>query len=75
MRRSALLSLAAILAGLPVAFAATLALLPLWRWVEDATGREAVGHSGPAAWCFWTVYACWLLVAACIVRRMRPAGA
>lgn len=40
----------------PVAFAATLLSTPLWRWVEKTSGVEAVGHSGPATWCYAAVY-------------------
>ena len=41
---------------LPAAFIVTILLLPLWSWIEAAYGIESVGHSGPADWCFWTVY-------------------
>ena len=44
------------LACLPVAFAVTILLLPAWGWIETRYGIEAVGHSGPADWCFWLVY-------------------
>ena len=63
-------------ACLPAAFVVTLLLLPLWRWIEARFGIEAVGHSGPADWCFWLVYA--LLAAAglaafCLWGRRRTA--
>jgi hypothetical protein len=45
------------LACLPAAFVVTILLLPVWRWIETAYGIEAVGHSGPADWCFELVYA------------------
>jgi hypothetical protein len=32
--------------------AATLTLIPIWRWFEGATGIESLGHSGPAIWCY-----------------------
>jgi hypothetical protein len=35
----------------------TLLLLPVWSWMESATGIEAVGHSGPAEWCYLAVFA------------------
>jgi hypothetical protein len=50
-----------LVACMPVTFLGTFALYPLWSWIESRYGIESVGHSGPADWCFWTVYA--LLVA------------
>lgn len=35
----------------------TIALMPVWRWTESTQGIEAVGHSGPAAWCYIVVWA------------------
>ncbi len=71
-----LLALVLILvACMPLTFIGTFALYPLWSWIESRYGIESVGHSGPADWCFWTVYA--LLVAillGCygrVVRRRR----
>jgi len=46
---------------LPAAFILTFLLLPLWSWIEATYKIESVGHSGPADWCFWAVYA--LLIA------------
>ena len=45
------------LACVPLAFALTIALMPVWLRIEVHYGIEAVGHSGPADWCFWLVYA------------------
>ena len=42
---------------LPAAFILTILLLPLWSWIEATYKIESVGHSGPADWCFWAVYA------------------
>lgn len=42
---------------LPAAFILTFLLLPLWSWIEATYKIESVGHSGPADWCFWAVYA------------------
>jgi hypothetical protein len=47
---------------LPAAFILTFLLLPLWSWIEATYKIESVGHSGPADWCYWAVYA--LLAAA-----------
>lgn len=60
MRRFAICVLAAVvilLVCVPLAFVVTIALLPLWSWIEAAYGLESVGHSGPADWCFWLIYA------------------
>lgn len=48
------------LVGVPVTFFATIALLPLWSAIESRYGIESVGHSGPADWCFWTVFVIYL---------------
>lgn len=42
---------------LPAALILTFLLLPLWSWIEATYKIESVGHSGPADWCFWAVYA------------------
>ena len=53
-----LLIAAAILAVcLPLSFIAGVATFPFWSWIEATFGIEAVGHSGPAEWCYWTLYA------------------
>jgi hypothetical protein len=52
MRRHFLAGALILLASLPLGFVVAIALLPLWRWIERATGIEAVGHSGPAEWCY-----------------------
>jgi len=62
-------------AALPLSAIMTLALLPLWRVVEERYGIESVGHSGPADWCFILIYALWLTAGAVVfalrVRRRR----
>jgi hypothetical protein len=60
--RFLLWALAIVLVCLPAAFVVTIALFPLWSWIEATFGIEAVGHSGPADWCFWTIYALLVLV-------------
>jgi len=45
-------SLTILLICIPVSVVATILLLPLWRWLEKTYGLEAVGHSGPAEWCY-----------------------
>jgi hypothetical protein len=46
-----------LLLCVPAAILLTFLLLPLWSWIEATFAIESVGHSGPADWCFWTVYA------------------
>jgi len=62
-------------AALPLSAITTLALLPLWRFIEERFGIESVGHSGPADWCFILIYAVWLLAGAAVfalrARRQR----
>ena len=64
-------------AALPLSAVTTLALLPLWRLVEERYGIESVGHSGPADWCFILIYALYLTAGACVfalhLRRKRTA--
>ena len=47
----------AVPATLFITFWVTILLVPLWRWIEADYGIEAIGHSGPAEWCFFLVYA------------------
>ena len=49
--------LALIVTCFPVAATVTLALVPLWSWIEASLGIESLGHSGPAGWCFALIYA------------------
>lgn len=44
--------------SLPVSFYLTMVLMPVWSEIERRWGIESVGHSGPATWCFATVFAC-----------------
>jgi len=37
---------------LPLSIVGTLLMFPVWRWLEATYGIEAVGHSGPAEWCY-----------------------
>ena len=56
--------LAILVACFPVSFVVTFMLAPLWSWIEATYGIESIGHSGPAEWCFWTIYG--LFVAAAL---------
>jgi hypothetical protein len=55
--RDVLGGIALLLFAVPVSLYASLLLLPLWRWIEANLHVEAVGHSGPADWCFVATYA------------------
>ena len=66
-----LLSLGVLLLSLPLGVLLTLLLLPLWRWLEDAAGVEAIGHSGPAAWCYGAAIAVFALLGLALVWRSR----
>ena len=46
-----------LIAALPVAAILTIFFLPLWSWIEARFAIEAVGHSGPADWCYLLTYA------------------
>jgi hypothetical protein len=48
--------LGVLVACVPVAIILTLLTWPFWGWVEEVTGIESLGHSGPADWCFCAVY-------------------
>jgi hypothetical protein len=58
----------------PLAAAITIALLPLWRWVEATFNVESIGHSGPAGWCYLAVYVA-VLVCAALIWRVTRRGA
>ena len=55
----------------PVSFALTIALLPLWAWVERAFGIESIGHSGPAEWCYAAGYGVTLALAFLVIQSRR----
>jgi len=41
---------------IPLAFIITVFSNPFWLWIEKTISVESVGHSGPAEWCYITVY-------------------
>ena len=59
--RVVLTLLAIILIAAPLSVVITMLLFPIWSWFEASVGIEAVGHSGPAEWCYAIVF--FLLVA------------
>ena len=61
--------------SIPACFVITFTLSPLWSWIEERYGIESMGHSGPADWCFWTVYAfvvAVLLLISWLFQRVTP---
>ena len=56
-----------VLIAAPLSVVMTILLLPLWRWLEASTGIESVGHSGPAEWCYATVFLVLVMGASLIV--------
>lgn len=62
---------AIVLIGVPITFATTFALMPLWSMIERRYGIESVGHSGPSDWCFWVVFGVYLFLAAVVVIGLR----
>ena len=72
LARRLLVGIGIIVACLPTAVILTLALLPLWRWLEAARGIESVGHSGPAEWCYLATYlACAMTSSGLYILRVR----
>ena len=63
-----------ILGSLFVAFWVTFLLVPLWRWIEADFGIEAIGHSGPAEWCFYLVFAILMAPALYFLSRVWRSG-
>jgi hypothetical protein len=64
--RHFLVGLGILLASGPLGVVVTLALLPLWRWLEGSYGIESVGHSGPAEWCYVVSFlGCVLVLGSC----------
>jgi hypothetical protein len=45
-----------LLMTVPAAIVTTMLATPFFAWIEARFGVEAVGHSGPAEWCYVSVY-------------------
>lgn len=67
------LMLAAVIVTAPLSIVGTWLLLPLWRWLEAATGIESIGHSGPSEWCYATVFLVMLFAAMSLTMLRRRA--
>ena len=64
-----------LLLNLPLAALLTFAMTPVWRWIEAKWRIEAIGHSGPADWCFLAVFAALALATICLAwRPLAPKG-
>ena len=73
--RTGLGALAIAALCLPLSFVVTVMLVPLWRWIEARYGIEAIGHSGPAEWAFYTVLALLVVPSLVVYWRLRAAAA
>jgi hypothetical protein len=62
----------------PLSILTTILLFPFWSWLEASAGIEAVGHSGPAGWCYAVVFLVVAMSGALIVfirHRVKVGGA
>jgi hypothetical protein len=50
------MALTLIIICIPLAMIITVFSNPLFLWFENTFSVESVGHSGPAEWCYITVY-------------------
>jgi hypothetical protein len=69
--RLALSWIVAVVVALPLSAVTTILLFPLWSWIEDSTGIESVGHSGPDGWCYVVVFFIFVSGATLMVFRHR----
>ena len=69
--RTGLWLLVIVIVAFPVTFVVTFLLVPLWRWIEATYGIESIGHSGPADWCFWTIFGLYLLIGGMVMWLFR----
>ncbi|MBC2667072.1 hypothetical protein H7F51_16255 [Novosphingobium flavum] len=69
--REAIVFVALAVLALPVTAVLALLLMPLWSWIEKRWGIEAVGHSGPAGWCFEAVFAALVIALAALRHGLR----
>ena len=70
--RTMLLSVIALVVTAPLSIIVTVVLFPFWSWLESSSGIESVGHSGPAGWCYLSIFVALLTVlAATLMLKMR----
>lgn len=48
--------MAVLVIAMPLTLVVTFLLYPLWSWLDVIAGIESLGHSGPANWCYESVY-------------------
>jgi len=65
------ITLALIIICLPLAFVITVFTNPFWLWIEKTFSVESVGHSGPAEWCYITVYLLLICAGGLILLKFR----
>jgi hypothetical protein len=73
----AFIGLAICLVAMPITVLATMLSMPFWSWLEATFAIEAVGHSGPAGWCYLFIYVIIVSLAGVIwsaIRRQRQQG-
>ena len=66
-----LIALTLIIICLPFAFIITVFTNPFWLWIENTFSIESVGHSGPAEWCYITVYLLLICAGGLIMLKFR----
>jgi len=66
-----LIALSLIIICLPLAFIITVFTNPFWLWIENTFSIESVGHSGPAEWCYITVYLLLICASGLILLKLR----
>ena len=66
------MAFAICLISAPIAIAVTIALVPLWSWIESMFEIESIGHSGPAEWCYLASYVTILTCASMVWWAIRP---
>ena len=73
---SGLMRSAFVVIAIPLSTLTTILLFPLWSWLEASTGIESIGHSGPAEWCYATVFVVVAAAGALVVfiRQVRRRG-
>ena len=61
--------LAVLVVSVPAGIVGTFMLGPLWAWVEQRHGIEAVGHAMYAGWCFLATYSAIALLGLALFAR------
>ena len=72
--RSLLGILAVLVIAMPLTLIVTFLLYPLWSWLDVIAGIESLGHSGPANWCYESVYLVLVIVGVRYTLRKKLAG-